>query len=72
MRYDETTDTYTCHAGKLLSPLYIRKQKSKSGYETEVTVYECEDCDGCPYKSKCTKARRNKRLYLSKSFLEKR
>ena len=72
MRYDETADTYTCHAGQLLSPLYIRKQKSKSGYESEVTVYECEDCSGCPYKSKCTKAKGNKRLYLSKSFLEKR
>jgi transposase len=37
-----------------------------------VTVYECEDCSGCPYKEKCTKARGNKRLYVSKSFLEKR
>ncbi len=27
---------------------------------------------GCPYKEKCTKARGNKRLYVSKSFLEKR
>ena len=72
MGYNEKADTYTCHAGKLLPPLYIRKQKSKSGYETEVTVYECEDCGGCPYKRKCTKARGNKRLYLSKSFLEKR
>ena len=49
MSYDERADTYTCHARKLLSPLYIRKQKSK-----------------------CTKARGNKRLYLSKSFWEKR
>ena len=72
MDYDEAADTYTCHAGKLLSPPYIRKQKSKSGYESEVTVYECEDCGDCPYKSKCTKAKGNKRLYLSKSFLEKR
>ena len=48
------------------------KQKSKSGYKSEVTVYECEDCGGCPYKSKCTKAKGDKRLYLSKSFLEKR
>lgn len=72
MNYDEAADTYTCHAGRLLSPLYTRKQKSKSLYESEVTVYECEDCGGCPYKSKCTKAKGNKRLYLSKSFLEKR
>jgi hypothetical protein len=55
-----------------LSPLFIKKQKSRSGYETEVSVYECEDCTGCPNKEKCTKARENKRLYISKSFLEKR
>jgi len=54
-----------------LSPLFIKKQKSKSGYETEVTVYECEDCTDCPYKEKCTRAKGNKRLYISKSFLEK-
>lgn len=72
MGYDETNDTYTCHAGKKLQPIFLKKQKSKSGYESEVTVYECEDCTGCPYKEKCTKAKGNKRLYISKSFLEKR
>ena len=46
MGYDEKADTYTCHAGKSLFPLFIKKQKSKSGYESEVTVYECEDCGG--------------------------
>ncbi len=72
MKYDETADTYTCHAGKSLWPHYIKKQKSKSGYESEVTVYECEGCRGCAYKEKCTKAKGNKKLYVSKSFLEKR
>jgi len=72
MGYDEKTDTYTCHAGKSLSPIFMKKQKSKSGYESEVTVYECEDCTDCPYKERCTKAKGNKRLYISKSFLEKR
>ena len=72
MGYDEKTDTYTCHAGKSLCPLFTRKQKSKSGYESEVTVYECKDCADCPYKEKCTRAKGNKRLYISKSFLEKR
>ncbi len=70
--YEEKTDTYTCHAGKSLSPLFTKKQKSKSDCESEVTVYECEDCTGCPYKEKCTRAKGNKRLYISKSFLEKR
>ena len=72
MGYDEKADTYTCHAGKTLIPVFVKKQKSKSGYESEVTVYECEDYSDCPYKEKCTRAKGNKRLYISKSFLEKR
>lgn len=72
MGYDTGTDIYTCHAGKKLKPLYIKKQKSKSGYMSDVTVYECEDCTGCAYKEKCIRAKGNKRLYVSKSFLEKR
>lgn len=72
MGYDEAADIYTCHAGKQLKPVFVKKQKSKSGYESEVTVYECEDCTGCPHKEKCTRAKGNKRLYISKSFLEKR
>ena len=55
-----------------MSPIFTKKQKSKSDCESEVTVYECEDCTGCPYKEKCTRAKGNKRLYISKSFLEKR
>ena len=72
MRYDEAADTYTCYAEKKLRAVAMRKQKSKSGYQSEVTIYECEDCRGCPYKEKCTKAKGNKRLYLSKNFLKKR
>ena len=72
MGYNKQTDTYTCHAGKKIKPLFLKRQKSKSGYQSEVTVYECEDCRGCPHKEKCTKAKGNKRLYISKSFLEKR
>ena len=72
MRYDEAADTYTCYGEKKLRAVSVKKQKSKSGYQSEVTIYECEDCSGCPYKEKCTKAKGNKKLYLSKNFLKKR
>ena len=72
MTYDKNNDSYTCHNGKRLSAVYIKNQKSKSGYKSEVTVYECENCEGCPYKEKCTKAKGNKKLYISKKFLEQR
>ena len=72
MAYNEADDTYTCHAEKTLSALYVKKQKSKNGYESEVTVYECSDCSGCVYKGKCTRAKGNKRLYVSKNFIGQR
>lgn len=72
MTYDPENDTYTCHNGKLLKPVYIKNQKSKNGYLSEVTVYECEDCTGCPYKEKCTKAKENKKLSVSKTFIARR
>lgn len=72
MSYEEKSDTYTCHAGKLLKPVFTKKQKSKSGYQSEITVYECEDCGGCQQKEKCTKAKGNKRLYISKNFIARR
>jgi len=72
MGYEEETDTYTCHSGRKLKALFKKKQKSKNGYESEVTVYECEGCSNCLEKDKCTKGKGNKRLYVSKKFIEKR
>lgn len=72
MGYTPETDTYTCHNGRKLTARYIKHQKSKSGYQSEVTVYECESCDGCPYKEKCTRSQGNKKLYISKKFIAQR
>ncbi len=72
MEYDTRKDIYTCHAGRRLMPIYIKKQKSRNGYLSDVTVYECTDCSGCPCKDRCTKAKGNKRLYVSKSFISHR
>lgn len=72
MRYDQETDTYICRNNKKLTPQYTMKKKSKNGYESEVTVYECETCAGCPHKEKCTRAKGNKKLQVSKKFIELR
>ena len=72
MAYDEEKDEYTCHNNKKLKPIGKKTRKSKSGYEADVTVYECANCDGCQFKPKCTKAKGNKRLDVSKDFIQKR
>ena len=72
MNYNEANDEYTCHNNKILKVISNNIRKSKSGYESSVTVYECENCDGCKHKPKCTKAKGNKKLSVSKNFIQKR
>ena len=76
MNYDSQSDTYTCHNGKRLKVSKIKKEKTKTGYERETTIYSCEDCSGCPYKKECIKGNhskvpfedRTKNLYVSRKF----
>ena len=72
MTYNAETDEYTCHNGKQLRPVSTFKKKSPTGYVSQVTVYECESCVDCPHKEKCTKAKGNRRMEVSKTFIEKR
>jgi len=72
MGYDAENDEYICANGKRLKPIRITTKKSKSGYKSEITIYECESCESCPYKEKCTKAKGNRQLQVSKTFITKR
>ena len=56
-----------------------RKRKSQSGYQSTVTVYECESCEGCSCKEKCIREsskkpleERVKRLHVPKLLLQLR
>ena len=72
MAYDEESDTYTCSQGRSLLPVFNKHSKSKSGYVATVQVYECTSCEGCPVKSRCTKAAGNRQLQIAKTFLSHR
>jgi len=74
MAYDELTDTYTCANGRTLKPIEVKSRESRTGYRKEVTIYECETCQDCPLRSKCTKAKEgnHKRIEVSKKMLSLR
>ena len=72
MAYDSALDEYTCQAGQKIRVKYVGVQKTKSGYEREVTYYECDDCSNCQLKKKCTRAKGNRKLQVSKKFLVQR
>lgn len=72
MKYDEQKDCYICHNEKELKSIGVTHRKSATGYTSEITVYECDDCSDCSCKEKCTKAKGNRKMQVSKNFIEKR
>jgi len=72
MSYDAGKDEYICQYGKKLRVVYVGRKKSKSGFESEVTFYECEGCSDCLHKKSCTRAKGNRKMQVSKEFLRQR
>ena len=80
MDYDSESDSYICRNGKQLTAVSKITQKTATGYQREVTIYECESCNNCPYKKDCIKGNncktafedRNKKLSVSRKMEEKR
>ncbi|MCC0717301.1 transposase [Clostridioides sp. ZZV14-6105] len=65
MKYDSESDVYTCANKRLLRPIYLKKRTNKSGYTSEVQVYECESYNDCFLCSKCFKGKNNKKIEYS-------
>lgn len=80
MEYNKEEDYYTCKDGRKLTARKVIKKKSKTGYESEKTVYTSEDCSNCSYKGSCIKGNncktpledRIKNLETSKLFNRQR
>lgn len=72
MVYLEEEDVYICANERKLHPTHNKKKETRSGYLKEETIYECESCEDCPFKSKCTTAKGNKKLSVSKAFISYR
>ena len=80
MDYRTETDSYICRNGRELTARYDKKVRNRNGYTSQVTIYECESCQGCPYKEQCIHGNncktpmeeRTKRLNVSKVMNQKR
>jgi len=79
MEYHAEGDYYVCHNKRKLVVSDIIKKRSKNGFLSEKTVYTCEDCSDCSFKSKCIKGNskiplteRVKRLHVAKEFIRQR
>lgn len=65
LKYVFLKDEYICPKGRKLKFTHISKRKTKAGYEQTYRNYECESCNKCELKDKCTKAKGNRKIQIN-------
>ena len=70
MKYDSNTDEYICPNNKKLKYIYTSKYTTDNGYVTNRKVYQCESCEGCPYRSECHTSKYDRRIRVSHKLNE--
>lgn len=63
--YDCIDDYYVCPNGKKVIFSYNSQRKDKNGFVRNFKIYECENCDNCPYRSQCCKAKEGNNRKIS-------
>lgn len=59
--YDAQNDTFTCPNKRTLIFDHEEKVKTKTGYERDIRVYQCESCQDCPFAAECKKTENGER-----------
>lgn len=63
--YDQEKDEFTCPAGHPMTYRETCPYKTRNGYLSERRSYEADQCETCPLKAQCTKAKGNRRIQVS-------
>lgn len=60
--YHAQQDYYVCPQGQKLLMRELKTITTKTGYKSQVKIYQCEGCDGCPFKDKCTRSEKDRTI----------
>lgn len=66
--YNAQTNTYYCPMGQKMAHVGTRKHFTANGYEQTSQVYEAANCNGCPLRGQCHKAKGNRRIEVNHSL----
>lgn len=59
--YDAQNDIFTCPNNRKLVFDHEEKVKTKMGYQRQIRVYQCENCQDCPFAAQCKKTEQGQR-----------
>ncbi|MDR1552223.1 MAG: IS1182 family transposase [Prevotellaceae bacterium] len=63
--YNKEKDFFVCPIGQRMEKVGEAKRKTDSGFISFVSHYEARNCEGCPLKCLCHKAKGNRRIEVN-------
>jgi transposase len=63
--YNKEKDCYYCPMGQTMVYKGQKKAKSKTGFEQIYSIYQAQNCKGCPLRSECHKAKGNRTIHIN-------
>ncbi|KAA6317017.1 hypothetical protein EZS27_032766 [termite gut metagenome] len=68
LHYNSQQDYFVCPMGQHMRLIGKRKNKTKTGYQTTIHLYEAQNCQGCPLRGQCHKAQGSRILSVNHSL----
>jgi len=63
--YDEQSDYFICPMGQKMIKLYETHKKTTSGYQQTYSVYQAQNCQGCPLRGACHKSKHPREMHIN-------
>lgn len=70
LHYNEDTDTVYCPMGQAMHKIGERHRKTASGYLQKISRYQAKNCQGCPLRPLCFKAKGNRIVEINHQLRE--
>lgn len=62
LHYNEKQDYYICPMGQKMTKKETRKKETKTGFKSEVIIYQAQNCKNCPLRGQCLKGESDRRV----------
>ncbi len=63
--YNKEKDEYICPSGRAVKYKERRKEKTATGFETDVKIYQCIDCNNCGLSDNCKRGKGNRSIQIN-------
>ena len=68
LHYNATEDYYVCPMGQRMHPINTATRNTTTGYQQTIKKYQAQNCEGCPLRSGCFKAKGNRMIEINENL----